>query len=324
MGLGRDVPGRLGSIARELGDRMERGASLDKALRDVGPAIPESYRAVVEAGCRAGRLPTALEGVAAYARGYAELRRVVGGALFYPTVVLLLGYGLLLAFLWYLLPRIVEAFVALGLAEPWIVDVLERLAGAIGLWGPLVPLIVLAGALAWWAMGRARGLDAVSALGWVPWLGSVLRDARAANFASWLSLLIEHDVPLPEALELAGRASGDRALDGAARDWAAAARRGEPMESVTGTARGRGARPLLRWLLSGSVADRGAGRRLAGSLAQASRTYRARAVRKAEEMATVLPSTLLLVIGGMTALLYTLLLVAPWTKLLQALAEPPA
>src|SRR6186713_2858010 len=68
LGLGMDVRGRLGRIARTLSERMSRGESLSEALASSGEGIPRVYRAVVEAGVRSGRLPVALEGLAAYAR----------------------------------------------------------------------------------------------------------------------------------------------------------------------------------------------------------------------------------------------------------------
>ena len=51
---GRDVRGRLGRIAGVLGRRMNRGEGLAEALEAERRAIPPLYRAVVEAGARAG------------------------------------------------------------------------------------------------------------------------------------------------------------------------------------------------------------------------------------------------------------------------------
>src|SRR5580700_6763977 len=56
---GRDVRGRLGRIAAVLGQRLGRGESLVDALDAERQSIPPLYRAVVEAGMRAGRLPVA-------------------------------------------------------------------------------------------------------------------------------------------------------------------------------------------------------------------------------------------------------------------------
>src|SRR5437763_724442 len=112
---GRDVRGRLGRIAGALGRRLGRGESLVEALHAEERAIPPLYRAVVEAGARAGRLPVALEGMARYVRGYAEARTAIGLALWYPLLVLSLAYGLFIGLVWVVVPRFVDAFDSLGL-----------------------------------------------------------------------------------------------------------------------------------------------------------------------------------------------------------------
>ena len=73
---GRDVRGRLGRIAGVLGRRLNRGEGLAEALEAERRAIPPLYRAVVEAGARAGRLPAALEGMARYIRGVSDARAI--------------------------------------------------------------------------------------------------------------------------------------------------------------------------------------------------------------------------------------------------------
>src|SRR3954468_5174792 len=67
---GRDLSGKLGRVTSSLGERMGGGQSLPGALAAEGDRFPKVYRAVVEAGVRSGRLASALEGLAGYARGY--------------------------------------------------------------------------------------------------------------------------------------------------------------------------------------------------------------------------------------------------------------
>src|SRR3954469_24336539 len=98
LDVGGDLRGRLRAIATALGERMSRGASLPQALEAEGERIPRVYRAVVEAGLRTGRLAVALEGLARFARGVAELRRVVGLALIYPLLVMVVAYTLFVGF----------------------------------------------------------------------------------------------------------------------------------------------------------------------------------------------------------------------------------
>ena len=54
----------------------------------------------------------------------------------------------------------------------------------------------------------------------------MMKGFEAASFADLLALLIEHNVPYPEALVLAGEASGDRAMARSSRELAAAVERG--------------------------------------------------------------------------------------------------
>ena len=85
--LGADMPGRLGKAAVALAERTARGESLDQALADQAVAISPTYRAVVQAGVRAGRLPAALEAIAASAHRTAETQRAAVVAVSYPLLV---------------------------------------------------------------------------------------------------------------------------------------------------------------------------------------------------------------------------------------------
>ena len=92
--VGGDFRGRLSRAMTDLAERMSRGESLPEALTAEGKRLPRIYRAVVEAGLRAGRLAAALEGLAGFVRAYLDSRRAIGLALCYPLMVLTLAYGL--------------------------------------------------------------------------------------------------------------------------------------------------------------------------------------------------------------------------------------
>jgi general secretion pathway protein F len=321
LGFGDEAAGRLGRLSRSIGGRMAEGETLEGALRAEGDALPATYRAVVEAGLRSGRLAAALEGLAESARGFAELRRAVGLAFLYPLMVLCLGYALFVGFVVALLPRLAGAFRSFGLPTSGAVEALAGLGASAWIWGPIVPALVAALVLAWYASGRARALGVDRGLGWVPWLRATLADWRASNLAGWLALLVEHGVPLADAVELASAATGDASLDAAGRAIAAAARRGEPIDAAAragGSPGPGGLPPLLRWMI---VAGAGRGE-LAPALRHAAETYRLRALRRAEALSATLPSVLLLLIGGSAAALYALALFAPWTGLLESLSRP--
>ncbi len=317
---GRDLRGRIGEIATDLGNRLGRGERLAEALAQSGRTIPDVYRAVVEAGLRSGRLAQALEGMAAIARGYADARRSVGLALIYPLIVLSLAYVLGVTFIVKIAPKFLSAFESLGLPPLRSLVTLSWLGDSAIYWAPILPALVVLLGLRWVWSGRSVVLDS-GALGPVldrlPLVGSMSRGFRAASFADLLALLIEHRVPLDESVRLAGEASGDRSLRLASAELAESIRNGEDPETSR-SVDPRTFPPLLAWMLT-------SGRRqgnLSSALRQAAQTYRRRAERRADLLRSALPTVLLLGIGASAVLIYTLLLFVPLTSLLEELAIP--
>jgi general secretion pathway protein F len=311
--LGREWPGRLGRIGRELGARMERGESLPVALSSLKPEVPRAYRAVVEAGLRSGRLAEALEGVAEQARRRLDLRRTIERAMGYPLLVLSLAYALGLASLAALVPRLREAATALDVTALPALDVLETFTDAMPYWAAIPPIAVVLVVVLWRWGGRRGGLGGFDPLEFVPHVGSILRRGHRAGFADWLGLLLEHGVDLPEALELAGGACGDGALDRAARAAAGRVSAGRSLDEA--------AKALPAWLghalLVGDVSGD-----LPAALREAARHDRRRAEHRAELLREWLPGVMLQTIGGLSVLIYAAVLFLPWGRLLEGLARP--
>jgi general secretion pathway protein F len=315
--VGSDLPGRLRGVSQQLARALGRGESLPSALAAVGDAVPPIYRAVVEAGSRTGRLSSALERLADYARNYNELRRGIGLALMYPLIVLGMGYVLFVGFVSQIVPRFVEAYSVLHLHIHPLIRVLDRMGERVWSWGPVVPALVGLGLGAWWLSGRAGAFPSgrVGILfGAIPWVRGILANSRAANFAELLALLVEHDVPLPEALDLASRAAGDRRLIRSAGGIAEGVRRGEPLDQL---ARQAGSMPpLLRWMIAASYVQG----TLVTGLRHGAMTYRRRALYQAEMARTFLPTFLLLAIGATATIFFTLTIFVPFSRLIHQLS----
>lgn len=314
---GADYPGRLGDIARAVGARMQQGESLVEALDRLGPAVPETYRAVVKAGVRAGRLPAALEGLASYAREHAELRRTLERAAIYPLIVLACAYGLALLFMVALLPRIRGAFESFGIPVPAAARWLESAGQSARYWGPVLPIILVGLIVAWYWFAKRRGIDPSSPLEAVPKVGEILSLARRANFEGWLAILLEQGVPLPESLELAAAAASDRRLQHAADALANAIRTGNSL----GTATREAGRALPAWTRHALISGAATGA-LAESLRYASRLDQTRAIHRSMALRTMLPLFFLVYVGAAAALLYGTVILLPWSSLLKALGQP--
>ncbi len=317
--VGHHVRGSLGRLTSALGERMSRGESLPQALAAEGERLPRLYRAVVEAGVRSGRLPTALEGMATYARRYAQSRQDIGLALWYPSIVLVLAISLFMLFVARVIPRFVATFELFRLP----INAGIRLLGTVGekahYWAPAVPALLAVFVLLWLRSGTAASLQPGKArviLCWVPWMRSMLAHFEAANFADLLALLLEHQVPLGEAIVLAAEASGDQSVIREARAIAEDLARGDSPAARLKAARRKAFPPLLHWLLATGqgVND------LPRALRQMGALYHRRAMHSADRIRVLLPTILLFVVGAGATLLYALTLFLPLTTLLNELS----
>ena len=75
---------------------MHAGKTLPDALAAQAGNVPPFYASLVTAGIRSGRLGDVLATLTSYARAISELRATVINSLIYPTIILVLGFGLLL------------------------------------------------------------------------------------------------------------------------------------------------------------------------------------------------------------------------------------
>ena len=289
--------------------------------------IPPVYGAIVTAGLKSGRLPSALESLATSARNLKEVRSAIGLAVLYPLILVLVGYFLFLLLIMHVIPTLLLMYEARPPRFwPLLAD-LGTLAGApmpipftgrgilVALLPPLV--LVLAAAAWWFRTRRAIVLDTGSAgwwLRWIPVAGRAVRHARTASLAEILGLLVEHDVPLHEAIVLAAECTANRKLVRSAKRLAASMEQGAvPAESWKHL---DGFPPLLAWLM----ASGGHQQTFTAMARHVADTYRRRTLREAQWLRDFLPMWLIVVIGGSVVALYGVLLFLPFTQLMEALS----
>ena len=313
--IGADMPGRLGQVAAAWAQRSARGESLDQAIMQDAGSLPPAYRAVVQAGLRAGRLPAALEAVAASARRLIETRRAVMVAVLYPVLVLLVAWGCAIFFTRTVAPTLAKTFFSFHVPGYGFVAALASIGRHVSYWGPVFPIIVVLLLAMWWfASTRAGTLHshAIWPLGWLPWIGSMLRWSQTAAFLDILALLVENRVPLEEAVLLAGEASGDPQTLRIAQRLAATLRQGQ-----TRPARGEPAfPPLVAWMMLAAGRD-GA---LLPALRHAASTYHRRARHQSDLLRVFLPVAFTILVGGSVTLLFALSLFIPYATMLRTMS----
>lgn len=318
LDVGSDLPGRLGRLASDIGQRIEQGETLGQVVSRSPELFPPAYRAVIEAGVKVGRLPSALEGIAHTARRTAQMQHTIGVAMLYPLLLLGLAYTLLLFWLNRLQPTMGEAMMLLDPASQPFWTALGKLARQSWWWGPLLPLLFVSWlAWQWWRSRQvARGIDLHPLLSCgVVWrLWRMRHCTRLAAMADLLALLVEYGVPLPQAVALAGDASGDRRLRAAARDLSERLSRGERAFAAAGFP------PFLAWVVA---AGHQTGQ-LPRVLRRLRDTYRDEALRHSQWLTTFAPVVMTAVIGGITVGLMAMIYFGPLVMIIYQLTDATA
>jgi general secretion pathway protein F len=313
VALGADLPGRLGTLAASLGRRLEAGESLANSLDEAGTGFPRAYRAVVAAGIRSGKLSSALEGISTAARRAAEVRRVMIVALVYPIVVLMVASITFLFTALYTAPIVTQVYEGLHIERPWWytwVDYVTHLGPEVlgGFW----IVTVFVGGIWLYRSSRASAVSDRGLRG-LPTVARVLHVGRMATFADVLAMMVEQQVALDEAVVLAAEASGDRILIKASGVISERIRNGERAAPLP-----QGFPPLLGWLLtSGTQREH-----LAKCLRQTANSYRRRALNMGNWLTIYLPIMLSAGVGGTIAMVYVLIVMAPFCNLLYQLSLP--
>jgi general secretion pathway protein F len=313
IALGADLPGRLGTLAASLGRKLEAGGSLVDTLDESGTDFPRVYRAVVAAGLRSGKLSSALEGISNAARRAADVRRVMIVSLVYPIAVLFIATNLFYFTAFKTAPVMLRVHEMLGIENPWWYESFVHLGQygrelLSGFWF----VTICIGGIWLYRSSRATAITDRGLRG-LPNVARILHVCRMATFADVLAMMIEQQVALDEAVVLAAEASGDRILVQASGTIAERIRGGERTAPLP-----KGFPPLLGWLINSDTQRF----HLAKSLRQTADSYRRRAMNMGNWLTIYLPILLSAGVGGTIAMLYVLIVMAPFYNLLYQLSLP--
>lgn len=313
--LGSDLPGSLGRLVTEVGQRLERGETFEQVIERSPELFPPAYRAVALAGAKTGRLPAALESISQIARRTAQARRSIGLAMIYPLFLVVLAYSLLDFWIVKLAPVMGRAMRELSPRTGPVWDTIDFAAATIWAWGPVAPLALVTWlGWHWWRTRQvARGVDAYPLLALGPlWrLWKMRLSGRLAAMTDMLALLTEYGVPLPQAVVLAAQASGDKRLIGAAHDLA------ERLTAGAIEISPREYPPLLTWTLTGGIALG----ELPSILRRLAGIYRDEAQRHSQWLSIYVPLLMSVVIGGVTVAVMAAVYFGPFILILYQLSE---
>lgn len=217
----------LASIAREmshgnlkqatqcLADDLKRGKTLPEAIAAQQGRMPKFYSSLMNAGIRGGNLPDVLSLLTTYARSLSDLYSVVYTALFYPMMVILIAVFLIAMIMVFVMPQFISIFNDFGMRLPLFTQMVVNICQ-----NPIPTLVMPLSGIGLIAIifrfllnatetGRCMWAKIIYSL---PVFGVLIRSARLAAFTDLLAILVENQMPLPEAFELAADAGADPIL----------------------------------------------------------------------------------------------------------------
>jgi general secretion pathway protein F len=208
---GQDASPAASRVLMSVRAKVTEGERLSDAMAAEPRSFPPVYRAMIAAGESAGGLGLVLDRLADYLEKADALKRKVGTALIYPSVLGVVALGVIVTLLTVIVPRISEQFESMGMSLPAITRFMIALSGFLATHGltlaAIAAVLILAGGLA--LRQEAVRMPVHAARLSLPLLGGFERKVEAARFARTMGILIASGAVLPDALRAAKRAAGN-------------------------------------------------------------------------------------------------------------------
>jgi len=203
---------RLRALCAGLWERISEGSPLSRSMAEFPEVFDSGTINLIQAGEATGSLNDTLARIIAHLTEQKELRRQMFTALAYPVFMVFVAGGVILFFLFFLLPRLKALLDSLGGKLPFSTQLLVGVSGAALHYGVFVVLAAALAAVSFWRWyGTEGGRRATDA--WLlklPLVGPFLVSQTVLSFSQTLSVLLENGITAAEALRMTERQISNR------------------------------------------------------------------------------------------------------------------
>ncbi|MBN2295455.1 MAG: type II secretion system F family protein [Pirellulales bacterium] len=211
--------GASSRMFRTMAEYIERGATFDEAVAAVAPRLPKHIRAIFTAGANNDQLVKALDELVDLDRDRLELRRQTWLVMAYPTFLLAALVGLFAFLGGLVIPQFAKIFSDFEIDLPAMTELVIALSGRTTY---LVLGMVVAAVIVAWILWMLPGPPLLRRMQKaVPFLGPLRRWGGLVRFTRLMAILLEGQVPLPEALRITATAVADPDLSAGCKRIAA-------------------------------------------------------------------------------------------------------
>lgn len=203
---------RVTKLLNDIRGDVETGTSLSQSFRKHPLYFDALYCNLVEAGEAAGILETLLDRLATYQEKTLAIKQKIKSALMYPTSVLVVAFIVVTVIMLFVVPAFKEVFTSFGADLPaptlFVISMSEFF---VSYWWAIFGVIGGGGYFFFEAWKRSEAMqkrmDRI--LLKVPVFGNLIYKSAVARWTRTLSTMFAAGVPLVEALDSVGGASGN-------------------------------------------------------------------------------------------------------------------
>jgi general secretion pathway protein F len=194
----------LRKVLSQVRERVKEGMSLANAFMEHPAVFPSVYTAMINAGETSGTLELVVERLADFGEQQLALQRKIRSTLAYPLLMLIVGVGVVVFLMAYVIPRVTQIFVDMKQELPLPTTIL---IGVSDLFQRYWPLAILAIVGCFFAAryyvrtdaGRRRYDRMLLKL---PVVGVIVEKVAIARITRTLGTLLHNGVPLLNSMEI--------------------------------------------------------------------------------------------------------------------------
>ena len=202
----------LRTLSSGLWERLSEGAPLSRAMGEFPAVFDASTVSLIQAGEATGSLSDTLERLIAHLNEQRDLRAQLLTALAYPLLLIIVACGLVLFFLFFLLPRLQTLFDSLHGELPLSTKILVAGANFALHYGPFIAIAAVLGGISFWRW-RQTEAGRLATDAWLlrlPLIGPFAVSQTVLAFSQTLGVLLANGITAVEALRMTERQIANR------------------------------------------------------------------------------------------------------------------
>jgi general secretion pathway protein F len=194
----------LRKVLSQVRERVKEGMSLANALMEHSSVFPSVYTSMINAGETSGTLELVVERLADFGEQQLALQRKIRSTLAYPILMLIVGVGVVIFLMTYVIPRVTQIFVDMKQELPLPTTILIGVSELFQKYWPVALLAIIACLFAarYYVKtdkGRRRYDKLLLKL---PVVGPIVEKVALTRITRTLGTLLQNGVPLLSAMEI--------------------------------------------------------------------------------------------------------------------------